>query len=299
MSPMLPAQALETAFIESCECELQAFKPGNVSVYSEAHDMTVEDFRVSARVSAPFLADYRLSLGEKIVRAVRATRAAVRCNTNLGILLLAAPLMQACQIDGDSGNLRERLNRVLEETTVDDCAQVYEAIREAAPGGLGEVDAQDVQNTAPQITLYEAMKLAAERDRIAYQYTVSFKDIFDFAIPRYHSGTSRWGDEAWAAVFVFSGLLEKIPDTHIQRKFGNRFTGMVTERMTALNRMLSQSDRPEVAMQLLYEVDTEFKSSGVNPGTTADLTVACLLAVRLENLLCRCVGSLRRDSMDA
>jgi triphosphoribosyl-dephospho-CoA synthase len=298
MSPMLSAQALETAFIESCECELRAFKPGNVSIYSEAHDMTVEDFRASARLSAPFLADDRLSLGEKIYRAVRATRDAVGCNTNLGIVLLAAPLMRACQLDGSCGGLRQRLTQVLEGATVTDCEWVYEAIRVAAPGGLGQVDAQDVHGRAPQITLYEAMKLASGRDRIAYQYTVSFKDIFDFAIPRYHSGTSRWGDEAWAAVFVFSGLLEQYPDTHIERKFGNRFTRMVTERMTAVNLMLSQSDRPESAMQLLYEVDAEFKSSGVNPGTTADLTVACLLAVRLENLLYRCVNSTRRDSVD-
>jgi triphosphoribosyl-dephospho-CoA synthase len=297
VSPVLSAQALETAFIESCECELQAFKPGNVSIYSGTHDMTVEDFRLSARLSAPFLADSQLALGERIFRAVRATRDAVGCNTNLGIILLAAPLIQACQIDGDGGSLRERLTHVLANTTVEDCTWVYEAIRVAKPGGLGQTDEQDVHDTTPQITLYEAMKLASGRDRIAYQYTVSFKDIFDFAIPRYYSGTSRWGDEAWAAVFVFSGLLEAIPDTHIERKFGNRFTRMVAERIAMVNQMLSQSDRPESAMQLLYEVDVEFKSSGVNPGTTADLTVACLLAVRLESLLCRCVNRIRRDSV--
>lgn len=288
MNPIPTRHSLEAAFIEACECELQAFKPGNVSVYSEAHDMTVEDFRASARLSAPFLADAGLSLGEKIYHAVRATREAVGCNTNLGIILLAAPLMQACQISENQGRepagLRDRLTRVLENTTVDDCTWVYKAIRTAAPGGLGRASDQDV-HAAPQVSLYEAMKLASGWDRIAYQYTVSFKDVFDFAIPRYHSGTSRWGDEAWAAVFVFSGLLECIPDTHIERKFGNRFTKRVAERMAALNRLLFLADRPELALQMLYEIDAEFKSSGVNPGTTADLTVACLLAVRLENLL--------------
>lgn len=50
----------------ACEVELQAFKPGNVSIYSEGHDMTVADFRLSADVSALPLCEPNYSLGEKI-----------------------------------------------------------------------------------------------------------------------------------------------------------------------------------------------------------------------------------------
>jgi triphosphoribosyl-dephospho-CoA synthase len=60
---------------------------------------------------------------------------------------------------------------------------------------------------------------------------------------------------------------------------------MVIDRMTVVDQALSNSERPEQTLQLLQDVDVEFKSAGINPGTTADLTVACLLAVRLETLL--------------
>ena len=35
----------------------------------------------------------------------------------------------------------------------------------------------------------------------------------------------------------------------------------------------------------MLEVDAELKSNGINPGTTADLTVASLLVVRLEEMV--------------
>ncbi|MFI3185897.1 MAG: triphosphoribosyl-dephospho-CoA synthase, partial [Methylococcaceae bacterium] len=39
-------------YLQACEVDVLAFKPGNVSVYAEGHDMTVADFRLSAEVSA-------------------------------------------------------------------------------------------------------------------------------------------------------------------------------------------------------------------------------------------------------
>lgn len=276
-------ELLEKAYLEACESELRAFKPGNVSIHSEGHDMTVADFRYSAQVSAPFLCDPSLSLGEKIFRAIEATRETAGCNTNLGIVLLAAPLLQAC-LDGDPARpLRDKLREVLNRTTLEDADWVYRAIRLAAPGGLGESAQQDVA-AAPRVNLLEAMKIAEGRDRIAYQYSNCYTNVFDLAIPRYHYALFRWGKEEWAIVSVFAGLLKNIPDSHIERKFGTRFTRMVTDRMALVDQALSASDRPEQLMRLLQEVDAEFKSVGINPGTTADLTVACLLAIRLESL---------------
>lgn len=271
--------ALQQAYEEVCELELQAFKPGNVSVYSEGHGMTVEHFRRSAAASSVALADPSLSVGEKILAAARATWSVVDCNTNLGILLLCAPLIQAVQ-QPCGGSLRESLSAVLRNTTRADAEAVYEAIRLASPGGLGEAPRQDVRES-PQVTLVEAMALAAERDRIAYQYVSGYIDIFDFAIPRYHTSRRLGKDEAWVAVEIFAGLLRRIPDSHIERKFGGRYTRMVAERMALVDESLFEADGPDRCMALLREVDAEFKTAGVNPGTTADLTVAGLLAVRL------------------
>lgn len=275
---------LQQAYEDACERELQAFKPGNVSVHSEGHDMSVDDFRRSAEVSAPHIANLGNSLGEKIYYSVWATRMEVGCNTNLGIVLLCAPMLQAMQMPEDTGSLRERLAMVLRETTRQDAAWVFRAIRLAQPAGLGEVVDQDV-NSTPDVTLTEAMRLGSGRDRIAFQYANCYIDIFEFALSVYHTALDNWGDESWAAVTVFVKLLRRIPDSHIARKFGDRFTRMVTTRMAFLEEELSKSDRPELVLKHLQEVDAEFKRAGINPGTTADLTVASLLAVRLERLL--------------
>ena len=273
-----PAQS---AYLAACEAELRAFKPGNVSIHSEGHGMTVEDFRRSAAVSAPFLCDRDLSLGERIFHAVAATRARVGCNTNLGIVLLAAPLIRAFEIATEGESLREAVARILKETTVADAEWVYRAIRRAQPAGLGSAPEQDVRE-APKVTLLEAMRLAESRDRIAYQYSRSFVDVLELAIPSYHTALARWNHEEWAAVAVFVGLLKRIPDSHIERKFGTGYSRKVVCRMAAIEDALSDSDTPHHAVGLLRAVDAEFKACGINPGTTADLTVACLLVARLE-----------------
>lgn len=274
---------IRSAYLDACELELIAPKPGNVSVYSEGHGMTVEDFRSSARVSAGPLADPECRLGEKVFRAVDATWDSVGCNTNLGIVLLCAPLAQAAGIDSEY-DLRGRLRQVLNSTTVEDAVGVYRAIRRAQPAGIGASDEQDVA-AEPSVTLVEAMRIAAGRDRIAHQYISTFSDVFEFAKNRYHTAAGQWGDRKWAAVSVFTGLLRQFPDSHIERKHGNRFTRMVNSRIALLDEELSDSSHPELLLARLQEVDAEFKNAGINPGTTADLTVATVFAVNLETLL--------------
>ncbi|MGI2325998.1 MULTISPECIES: triphosphoribosyl-dephospho-CoA synthase [Methylococcus] len=275
------AETLEAAYRWACETELQAFKPGNVSVHSEGHGMTAAHFRRSASASAPELCRTETCLGERIYRAVAATRHVVACNTNLGIVLLAAPLIAAAQTRRSGETLRQSLSRILHASTVEDAEWVYRAICLAQPGGLGEAPAHDVR-TPPNIPLLDAMRLAAGRDRIALQYTCDYTDVFDFMIPRYHSALSRWDNEGWAAVAAFSGMLARIPDSHIERKFGPRYSPWVSEKMVLLEKTLSYAVRPDSVLGLLRDVDAEFKTRGINPGTTADLTVAGLLAVRLE-----------------
>jgi triphosphoribosyl-dephospho-CoA synthase len=275
------AAALETAYRWACETELQAFKPGNVSMHSEGHGMTAGHFRLSAEASAQELCRTEPCLGERIYRAIEATRHAVDCNTNLGIVLLAAPLIAAAQAKRDGETLRESLGRVLHASTVEDAEWVYRAIRLAQPGGLGVAPQHDVR-TPPGIPLRDAMRVAADRDRIAFQYVCDYTDIFYFIIPRYHAALFRWDNESWAAVAAFAGMLARIPDSHIERKFGPRYSPWVSEKMVLIEKTLSYSARPESVLGLLRDVDADFKTRGINPGTTADLTVAGLLAVRLE-----------------
>ena len=281
---MSAQQALIEAYQRACEIELQAFKPGNVSVYSPAHDMTVEDFILSAAVSADSVSNPAYSLGEKIYYAVKATRDAVGCNTNLGIILLAAPLMQAyCQRQmGQS--LRDSLQVVLANTTLQDAEWAFKAITLAAPGGLGKSEQQDV-NQAPEVTLLEAMQIASPKDRIALQYTNGFKDIFDFSVLQYKRAFVLSGESSRAALNVFAELLAKFPDSHIERKFGSQYSEWIAAEMATLCEALNNAGTLDELMPMLHRLDQTFKAKRINPGTTADLTVATLLVVFLEKLI--------------
>lgn len=281
---MLSQQQLSAAYQYACEVELQAFKPGNVSVYADGHDMTVGDFRVSAEQSATSISNIDYSLGERIYYAVKATRDAVGCNTNLGIILLSAPLLIAAQKARTANELRVQLAEILANTTVADAEWVFRAIALAAPGGLGESKQQDVAEK-PDVTLTQAMQIASEKDRIALQFTTNYKDVFDFLVLRYNSVFNRWGDAGWSAAAVFSAMLAKYPDSHIERKYGNIHTRMVMDTMALVNDKLSEAGKPEQLVGYLKIIDTKFKLAGINPGTTADLTVVTVLTVQLQQLL--------------
>ncbi len=271
---------------EACEVELQAFKPGNVSVYADGHDMTVDDFRKSYEVSAEPLCDENYSLGEKIFYATKVTRDAVGCNTNLGIILLCAPLIHAIQTYPHL-KLRAALAEVLKNTTVDDANWTFKAISLAKPGGLGDASEQDVSQNAT-VTLQAAMQLACNKDRIALQYVSDYKDIFDLGVLSYTCAFNRWGERSWAAVAVYADLLSQFPDSHIERKFGSRYSARVATVMQELSDKLQNINDPEQVKPLLYQIDAELKSHGLNPGTSADLTVTTVLTVFLEcSLACR------------
>ncbi len=247
--------------------------------------MTVAQFETSAAVSAPLLADARLGVGERILAAVEATRTAVGCNTNLGILLLAAPLMRAMEIDAPAtDDLRDRLRRVLATLDRRDTEYVFRAIRRAAPGGLGSSDAHDVAGPA-RIGLFEVMRIAAERDRIASQYAHHYRDVFDTGLPAFDYALQRWQDKCRATGYSYLVFLARFPDTHVLRKLGPTTAEDVRRLGGRLRNRLANSTGPDEAVTELLAADRMLKARGINPGTSADLTVATLLAKRLQSLL--------------
>jgi triphosphoribosyl-dephospho-CoA synthase len=243
--------------------------------------MTVDDFILSAEVSAVAISNKKFSLGEKIYYAVQATREAVGCNTNLGIILLCAPLVQAAYQQQKGQALRDVLQQVLENTSIEDAEWVFKAISLAAPGGLGSSTKQDVSDV-PIVSLTQAMEIASERDRVAMQYTTNYKDIFDFAILRYNNTFVKFENQAWAAVSVFTGLLSKYPDSHIERKYGDKYSGWVLKQIITVDDALLNTQDPEQLVPMLHEVDRMFKAKSINPGTTADLTVATVFIILME-----------------
>ena len=111
LPPALVAEALRNA----CITDVTAFKPGNVSLASPGHGMHAEDFVTSAQAVAEVIVTPGLRVGERILRAVEATREVVAFNTNLGIVLLCAPLVHAVVELAAEPALPGRLRAVLSE----------------------------------------------------------------------------------------------------------------------------------------------------------------------------------------
>ena len=99
-------------------------------------------FIKSAEAAAPWIATPATPVGARIEAAVTASLKAAGCNTNLGIVLLCAPLAAAAEA-GD-GPLRVHLDAVLDHLTVADAQAAYRAIGHANPAGLGAVSTGDV-----------------------------------------------------------------------------------------------------------------------------------------------------------
>ena len=273
------ANPIAAAVWRACIEELEAPKPGNVSFASAGHGMTADDFVASARCTADVLGTPDLSLGERVLGSIEATRAATGCNTNLGIVLLCAPLAQAALDDDRDCPLRARLDRVLLGASVEDTELVFAAIRLAEPAGLGESEHHDVRSPAAA-RLLAVMREAEDRDRVARQYARGFEDIFDFGLAALARGRIRWpGPQAVVALYL--AFLARFKDSHIQRKLGSVAARRVRLEALRLVERLDASESSEMDFELLTGFDRGLKSRRINPGTSADLTVATLLAGNL------------------
>jgi len=262
--------------------ELTALKPGNVHIFADGHGMVVQDFIKSAEVVAAVIAQPDLAVGQRILASVEATWKAVGCNTNLGIILLAAPLIQAAMLDSTSG-LQANLYQVLNNLTVHDAELAYQAIKVASPGGLGEADQHDVHHP-PDITLLEAMQVAQNRDMIARQYASGYADIFGFGLDRYQKMISQWQNESWAVTSIFLGFLATFNDSHIARKYGDTKAEAIKNEAFLHDQAMASLQNPKLYQRALLQYDGELKMLKVNPGTSADMTVATVLTLNLVGL---------------
>ncbi|MGJ7506703.1 triphosphoribosyl-dephospho-CoA synthase [Variovorax sp. GT1P44] len=291
--PQLATDRAKACFLRACELDVAVRKPGNVSRVSAGHRMTADNFIASAKAAAGPLFAPGASVGERIEAAVDATWAAAGCNTNLGILLLCAPIARAVELQPEATTpaaLREAIEGVLGALDLRDAQAAFRAIARASPGGLGTAPDEDVRR-APTVDLREAMALAAHRDSIARQYRDGYGTLFDLGLPTLGIGFSLMGRSADAAPDaatvaavqrLYLALLGSVADSHIVRIHGEAVAHIV---MTA-----AQGWRVRARREGALDVDPEFaawdaslKASGINPGTTADLTVAALLIAGLTS----------------
>lgn len=275
-------ELIRRAYIDACYHEIDALKPGNVHRFADGHNMKAAEFFDSAQASSAAIADPALCIGERILAAVWATREKVGTNTNLGIVLLCAPLAKAAESGGL--DLRLALNAILDGLDIEDARQAFAAIVLAQPGGLGSARRHDVANK-PEVTLLEAMREAANRDMIACQYATGFADIFEGGFAAHDAAIKRGEEKMWPVVFVYLHYLSAFADSHIVRKFGKRRAEKTRRQAAAILERVKALTKGTEREKLLLAFDAELKNDGINPGTSADLTVATLFALQLNLVL--------------
>lgn len=267
----------------ACVWEATARKFGNVHRYADFAGTTYLDFVLSATaLGRPFALHQDVPVGQVVLNAVEETHNTVGQNTNLGIVLLLAPLLavpREVPLRGPDGS---GVQAVLAALTTRDTERVYQAIRIASPGGLGDAPEQDVRDE-PTVTLREAMQLAADRDLVARQYATDFADVLDFGVPAFLDAFQRHGCVEAAVIDSQLSWLAEYPDSLIARKNGPAVAADVQRRAAEVRRRGGLAT-PE-GRRAGAELDRHLRSDGnrLNPGTTADLVTACLFVALREN----------------
>ena len=265
----------------ACLLEVTAPKPGNVHRAADFDDLKFTDFIASAVAIGPVVGRAGgQGVGDTVLESIRATRKVAASNTNLGTVLLLAP-MAAVPRDVPIG---DGIESVLRSLTPEDSDLVYEAIRLASAGGLGEVDEMDVGSRAPD-DLITAMEAAAGRDLVARQYVSGFSTVVDMVVPTLTACRDKGWTLTHSIVWVQMQLMSQFPDSLIARKCGKDVAAK-SASMAARVVECGSVDSPD-ALRRLSDLDFWLRSDGHrrNPGTTADLIAAGLFVALRENRL--------------
>ena len=260
---------------------MSAAKPGNITPARDFSDATYPDMVRSALALGSVFTlrrARRRRVGELIADGVGATARVAATNTNLGIVLLFAPLVRAEASRQADEELRSATVRTLARLDVDDACAAFAAIARADPGGLGEAPDHDVRSPA-RVSLRDAMAAAAHRDSIASEYATGYAIVFDTGLPLLDAALRDGLSTLEAIVSVYVGLLASHPDTLIARKAG----AAAAQAVSAAAR-----DVRDGATSLAdFDAWLRGEDNRLNPGTTADLVAGVLLAALLSGMRLR------------
>ena len=130
--------------------------------------------------------------------------------------------------------------------------------------------------TSPTVTLLEAMRRRGGAIGSPRSMRPGSRDVFELGVPRLLACRAAGWREDWAMTATYLAFLAAFPDTHVVRRHGAGGGERGAPRGAArLERRLSTAAAdPRRCMPSWLAYDRELKARGINPGTSADLTVA-------------------------
>ncbi len=267
-------------------------KPGNVHRTRDYDDMEFEDFIISAIVIGDTVREACTDvdvenplLGKYILQAVAETDRWIKNNTNLGIVMMIIPIAVAAAISDSFDDIRDNIELLMINTSVDDACDLYDAINIADAGGMGDRDEYDVagDNAKQELrdnnqTMYDVLKISAPWDMLAREMTSDMPAVFEIGYPTYHE-MKKTKSKNDACLLTFLTILSQVPDTLISRKYGSDEALKISMMTRDLLNLKDEADFKEK----LAEFDDYLFKNKYNPGTTADLTAASIFVSYLKS----------------
>jgi len=279
-------------------------KPGNVHRTADFGGTRYEHFLASTVAVAPSLrtaaeqgvrvSTQKLSLNR--VEVGRIIRDAVNDvaswqhggNTLLGSIILLTPIAVSAGLTLSQGKssingFRRNLRSIVESTTPEDAAILYDAINIAKPGGLGKAPELDVTDAVSRqaildkgISLYDIFKISAPWDSISSEWVNNYHITFDIGYPFLVKQLKTTRDTNTATVNTFLKILSEVPDTLVARKAGlekAKEVSIEAQRVLEIGGLATLEGKKS-----LQQFDKKLRDPAhrLNPGATADLTSAAL-----------------------
>ncbi len=217
-------------------------------------------------------------------------------NVLLGHILILAPLAVAAiicmkKLQTNISDFKKFLNKIIDNTSVTDTINLYQAIRLCNPGGLGKVEKYDINDDHSfselkinKINLKKIFELSKEYDLISLEYSTGFNIILNEGLPYFVNNFSQYGDINIATVNTYLKLLSLNPDTLVIRKSGYDLALNISN--AASNILEYGGISTEKGLKLTIDLDRKLhaKKGKLNPGTTADLICGVIFCALLFGL---------------
>ena len=267
-------------------------KPGNVHRTRDFDDMVFEDFLISGIVIGDSVREAcsnvdvnNPELGKYILQAVSETDRWIKNNTNLGIVMMTMPIAVAASISNNFDEIRDNICLLMSNTSVDDACDLYDAINIADAGGMGDQDEYDVasENAKNELrnnnqTMFDVLKISAPWDMLAREMTSDMPAVFEIGYLTY-SKLKKENSLNYSCIMTFLTILSQVPDTLISRKYGEDEALKVSMMTRDLLKLKDSSD----FFEKIEEFGDYLFKNNLNPGTTADLTMASIFLSFLKD----------------